>query len=126
MSWAPALLLAGLLLPTAAPCAPRAQPAGADTTAAAAAAAAASDTLPPGHPNRRPYRSERSFARHVWAAPAYALHYATRPLGWAVKAVEERFPQVFEGNLPEYGAYPIFEAGGPSGFAGGAVLFYVG
>ena len=107
-----------VLLVVAGPHPSRAQSAPADTVAAAA------DTLPPGHPNRVPYRSERSVVEHVLAAPAYALHYATRPLGWAVKEAEQRFPQVFEGNLPSYGAYPLFETGGASGFAGGAVLFY--
>jgi hypothetical protein len=41
-----------------------------------------------------------------------------------VREAEKRFPQVFEGRLPSYGAYPIVEVGGDSDFAGGAVLFY--
>lgn len=115
-----AVLLATALL--AAPPRSTAQPAPADSSADTLTAAA--DTLPPDHPNRVPYRSDRSAFEHVLAAPAYALHYVTRPLGWAVKKAEERVPQVFEGDLPAYGVYPVFETGGASGFAGGAVLFY--
>jgi hypothetical protein len=85
---------------------------------------APADTLPLGHPNRTPYRSEQSFAEHVLGAPAYALHLVTRPMAWAVREAEKRVPQVPEGQLPSYGAYPVFETGGTSGFAGGAVLFY--
>ena len=127
-----------LLVSASSPFLGHAQSTSVDTTAAAAVEerAVATDTLcpelergsPPAgtsrRPNCTPYRSEHSFIEHVLAAPAYALHYATRPLGWAVKAAEDRFPQVFEGNLPSYGAYPIFETGGQSGFAGGGVLFY--
>lgn len=106
--------------------APPARAQAADTTAAdtTAAPVAVADTLAPGHPNRTPYRSDRSLGAHVLAAPSYLLHWATRPLGWAVKEAEERFPEVFEGHLPPYGLYPIFELGGESDFAGGVVAFY--
>lgn len=115
-----------LLLAIPAPPLGVAQPVPSDTVTSASGTvrAASRDTLPAGHPNRVPYRSDRSLLGHVLAAPAYVLHYSTRPLGWAVRKAEERLPQVFEGRLPSYGAYPIFETGGPSGFAGGAVLFY--
>ena len=75
------------------------------------------------HPNQQPYTTDRSVAYHVLAAPAYVLHGVTRPLGWAVRYAERRFPMLFEGRLPSRGAIPLANFGGPVQFMGGALLY---
>lgn len=75
------------------------------------------------HPNQQPYTTDRSVAYHVLAAPAYALHAVTRPLGWAVRYAERRVPMLFEGRLPPRGAIPLANFGGPVQFMGGALLY---
>jgi len=60
---------------------------------------------------------------HVLAAPAYALHGVTRPLGWGLRYVEQNYPQVFDAKLPPRGGIPLVELGGPAGIAGGVLLY---
>ena len=95
-----------------------AQPA--DTPAPAARSETSDSTT---HPNQRPYTTDRSVAYHVLAAPAYALHGVTRPVGWAVRYAERRFPMLFEGRLPTRGGIPLADFGGPVSFMGGALLY---
>jgi outer membrane protein assembly factor BamA len=85
------------------------------------AARPAADTS--AHPNQQPYTTDRSVAYHVLAAPAYVLHGLTRPVGWAVRYAERRFPMLFEGRLPSRGAIPLADFGGPVQFMGGALLY---
>ncbi len=70
-----------------------------------------------------PYTTSRSVAYHVLAAPAYVLHGATRPLGWAAQYVERNFPDLFEPRRPPRGILPLVELGGPTGFLGGLALY---
>lgn len=70
-----------------------------------------------------PYTTSRSVAYHVLAAPAYVLHGATRPLGWAARYVEQNFPDLFEPERPPRGVLPLVELGGPTGFLGGLALY---
>ena len=75
------------------------------------------------HPNRSPYRSDRSFGRHLLAVPSYVVFGVTRPLGWGVKYLEREFPALFEPQLPVRGVLPLVELGGPVGVQGGFALF---
>lgn len=75
------------------------------------------------HPNEVPYATDRSLAYHVLAAPAYVLHGATRPVGWAMEYAERRYPGLFEGRLPTRGGLPLVEFGGPVGVMGGLLLY---
>ena len=70
-----------------------------------------------------PYTTDRSLAYHVLAAPAYLLHGVTRPLGWGVKYLEQRFPDLFEPRRRIRGVMPLLELGGPTGFMAGMALF---
>lgn len=70
-----------------------------------------------------PYTTSRSVAYHVLATPAYILHAATRPLGWAARYFEQRYPGLFDFRLPTRGVLPLFELGGPAGFLGGLLLY---
>ncbi|MGM0545380.1 MAG: BamA/TamA family outer membrane protein [Bacteroidota bacterium] len=74
--------------------------------------------------NAVPYKTERSVGYHVLAAPSYLLHWASRPLGYAVKYAEEEFPHWFEGERGPYGFLPLVEIGGEEGFAAGALLYH--
>ena len=87
--------------------------------------AAQADTTRPGtvHPNAVPYETDRSVAYHILAAPAYVLHGVTRPIGWGVKYVERRFPELFEPKQPPRGVLPLLEIGGPAGFLVGGALY---
>jgi len=75
------------------------------------------------HPNQIPYTTDRSVAYHVLATPAYVLHGVTRPLGWGVQYVTQRFPNLFEGRRPPAGILPIVEVGGPAGVLGGLAVY---
>lgn len=75
------------------------------------------------HPNQTPYTTDRSVAYHVLATPAYVLHGVTRPLGWGIQYVTQRFPNLFEGRRPPAGILPIVEVGGPAGVLGGLALY---
>jgi outer membrane protein assembly factor BamA len=75
------------------------------------------------HPNHTPYATDRSVAYHVLAGPAYLLHAATRPLGWGVQYVTQRFPNLLQGRRPPAGILPIVEVGGPAGLLGGLALY---
>ena len=75
------------------------------------------------HPNQTPYTTDRSVAYHVLAMPAYVLHGVTRPLGWGIQYVTQRFPNLFEGRRPPAGILPIVEVGGPAGVLGGLALY---
>jgi len=70
-----------------------------------------------------PYTTSRSVAYHVLATPAYILHGATRPLGWAAQYAERNFPDLFEPQRPPRGVLPLVELGGPTGFLGGLALY---
>lgn len=82
-----------------------------------------SDTTWRNDPNQVPYRSDRSFGRHVLAAPSYLIHGLTRPLGWGVKFLEREFPALFEPQAPVRGVLPLIELGGPVGVQGGLAVF---
>jgi len=84
-------------------------------------AASSADTS--GHPNQTPYATDRSVAYHILSTPAYLLHAATRPLGWSVQYVTQRFPNLFQGRRPPAGILPIVEVGGPAGLLGGVALY---
>jgi len=75
------------------------------------------------HPNQTPYATDRSVAYHVLAVPAYVLHATTRPLGWGVQYVTQRFPNLFQGRRPPAGILPVVEIGGPAGLLGGVALY---
>ena len=75
------------------------------------------------HPNQTAYATDRSVAYHVLATPAYVLHGVTRPLGWGIQYVTQRFPNLFEGRRPPAGVLPIVEIGGPAGVLGGLALY---
>jgi outer membrane protein assembly factor BamA len=62
-------------------------------------------------------------AYHVLATPAYLLHGVTRPLGWGVRYVEQRFPDLFKPRRPPRGALPLVELGGPTGFLAGLAVY---
>jgi len=70
-----------------------------------------------------PYTTDRSIAYHVLATPAYVVHGATRPVGWAVKYLEERYPALFLGRLPPRGGLPLVDIGGPIRVKVGALLY---
>lgn len=74
-------------------------------------------------PNRVPYRSDRSFGRHVLAFPSYLLDGVTRPIGWGVKYLEREYPALFEPQVPVRGVIPLIELGGPVGVQGGLAAF---
>jgi outer membrane protein assembly factor BamA len=90
-----------------------------DATAQSADPAADSSN----HPNQTPYTTDRSLAYHALATPAYVLHGVTRPLGWGIQYVTQRFPNLFEGRRPPAGILPIVEIGGPAGVLGGLALY---
>lgn len=75
------------------------------------------------HPNQTPYATDRSLAYHALAAPAYALHAVTRPIGWGLRYVTQRFPNLFEAQRPPAGVTPLVEIGGPTGILGGLALY---
>jgi len=70
-----------------------------------------------------PYATSRSVAYHVLAAPAYALHAATRPLGWAAQYVEQELPNLFKPRRPPRGAVPRIDLGGPAGLLVGLAVY---
>lgn len=74
-------------------------------------------------PQRSPYATDRSIVYHVLAAPAYVLHGATRPVGWAVTYIEDRYPALFEGRLPPRGGLPLVDIGGPVRVMVGGLLY---
>ena len=82
-----------------------------------------SDTERDNDPNQVPYQSDRSFGRHVLAAPSYLMYGLTRPLGWSVKFLEREFPALFEPQVPVRGVLPLIELGGPVGVQGGLAVF---
>jgi hypothetical protein len=74
-------------------------------------------------PNEVPYATDRGVGYHALKLPAYVLHGATRPLGWAVKYVEREFPGLFVPQRPPRGVVPLIELGGPVGISGGLALY---
>jgi len=104
----------GLLVATTAPAVSAQAPSSAPPEAAAPDS---SDAVPD------PYTTSRSVAYHVLATPAYLLHGATRPLGWAARYAEQNFPDLFEPQRPARGVLPLVELGGPTGFLGGLALY---
>lgn len=70
-----------------------------------------------------PYATNRSVAYHVLAAPAYAVHAVTRPLGWAARYAERAVPSIFDRELPPRGVLPLADFGGPTGFSGGLIFY---
>lgn len=74
-------------------------------------------------PNQTPYQTERGVVYHLLASPAYVLHGATRPVGWAVKYLENRYPNLFEGRLPPRGGLPLVDIGGPARVMVGGLLY---
>gem|GEM_PF-5619282 len=70
-----------------------------------------------------PYTTSRSVAYHVLATPAYVIHAATRPLGWAARYVEQEFPNLFKPRRPPQGVVPLIDLGGPAGFLAGLALY---
>lgn len=102
-----------------------APPAAAQPADSLAAIAAPDTALTPADTVRfAPYRTNRSFGEHLLALPSYALHYAVKPLGWAVKYAETNYAYLFQGNLPAVGAFPLIELGGDAGTAGGLVAYH--
>lgn len=97
--------------------------AGAPSGACAQEGSSASSPDSSDHPNQTPYATDRSLAYHALAMPAYALHAVTRPLGWGVQYVTQRFPNLFEGRRPPAGVLPLVEIGGPTGVLGGLALY---
>lgn len=96
-------------------------PAAAQSASESSSGTAATDSTGP--PNEQPYVTDRSIAYHVLAAPAYALHALSRPIGWAVRYAEREFPMLFEGRLPPRGGIPLAEFGGAVPFMGGGLLY---
>ena len=74
-------------------------------------------------PSFEPYATNRSLLYHVLATPAYILHGVTRPIGWGVRFVEQRYPGIFKPELRIRGIRPLVELGGPTGFLAGVALF---
>lgn len=72
----------------------------------------------------QPYASRRSFGGHLLALPSYAFDVLTRPLGYGVRKAEEVAPRLLEGERGNYGAFPLFELGGDTGFAAGLLFFH--
>ncbi len=107
-------LLLGAILVTGPPAAAQSAFPPADSTVAV-------DSRSPHSPE--PYATSRSFGYHVLATPAYVLHGITRPLGWAARYAERRFPDLFEPRRPPRGVLPLVELGGPTGFLAGFALY---
>lgn len=76
------------------------------------------------HPNRVPYRSNRTVAEHLLRAPAYLLHGLTRPLAWAavwgVKNVLPVYQRYFTGPRA---VVPVLTLGTETGAAGGFLAY---
>lgn len=71
-----------------------------------------------------PYTSRRSLGGHVLALPAYAFDVLTWPLGYGVRKAEKIAPRLLQGERGNYGAFPLFEFGGNTGFAAGLLVFH--
>jgi outer membrane protein assembly factor BamA len=107
-------LLLGACLVTSPPAAAQSASPPADSTVAADSSTARAP---------EPYATSRSLGYHVLATPAYILHGLTRPLGWAARYAERRFPDLFKPRRPPRGVLPIVELGGPIGFLAGLALY---
>ncbi|MDX1672821.1 MAG: BamA/TamA family outer membrane protein [Balneolaceae bacterium] len=75
-------------------------------------------------PDPTPYETTRSFGEHMLAFPSYLFHWITRPAGWAIKFGERKFPSLFRGERGKTGIFPLFETGGETGAAYGALFFH--
>jgi hypothetical protein len=74
-----------------------------------------------------PYRSERGLGEHLLALPSTVLHYATRPLGAAVRWAEregylDREEGLFWSEDRRIGIFPLVGIGGPSRFSVGLAV----
>jgi len=74
----------------------------------------------------QPYTTSRGIAHHMLAIPAYVVRGATRPLGWGVRYVEQRFPNLFTPQGASRGVIPLVEVGGATGFLSGLALYHNG
>jgi outer membrane protein assembly factor BamA len=72
----------------------------------------------------KPYASGRSLGGHLLALPSYTFDVLTRPLGYGVRKAEEVAPRLLQGERGNYGAFPLFELGGDTGFAAGLLFFH--
>jgi hypothetical protein len=133
LSHLPLLLGLAALLAACARVGPAEAQAPAPYAAEADSLAAAADTLGRSHPDRTPYVTRRSLLYRTFAAPAYLLHEAIRPVRWTVRwadrngvfdRIEAYYFRDSNGPPAVRGIVPTAGLGGPIGFTVGARAFH--
>ena len=74
--------------------------------------------------NQTPYRSNRTIAEHILAAPAYVLHGVTRPIGWVGRwSIENLLPVYQRYFTGPRAVVPVLTLGTETAAAGGLLAY---